>query len=176
MLPGFDEDTGAVETVEPVGLAGKASVVSGGTPLVDLMRKGGPVAIGGLLLAVVAVLSVAWWPRSPTVPDESPVAPPQSRPPVSSGEDSLGLSFPELTERWNEVAAPPAITKGIPRTPETGRFDAFTYRFNESSLLAGAYDDRSEDLYALLADSYYGEPGELTGNERTIVSGLTRSR
>lgn len=158
-LPGFDEDTGAVEEFDSngLGLGGKASVVSGAPALVDLIRKGGVWVVLGLGFALVAMLVVSWWPRSATVSNAGTLAPLPTQPGPSSAEDSLGIKLSELSGRWNEAAVPPSINKGIPRTPEAGRFDAFTYRFNQSSLLAGAYDDRTEDLYALLASSWISD-------------------
>lgn len=154
-LPGLEEESEAGP--ETVGLGGKTSVVASHPALLDLIRKGGmwvTIVLGFGLLVIVAV---AMWPRAPSAPSDTlaPIGTQPNSPSLST--DSLGFRFPDLTARWNEVDAPPSITKGIPRTPEIGAYDGFTYRFNQSSLLAGVYDDRTEEVYALLASSWISD-------------------
>ncbi len=142
---------------EAPGLGGKVTAVTGHSDLIDLIRHGGVWVAVVLVVAVLVILSFNLWPRS-TSPSIDVTVPVVTVPTTSAAaDDSLGIRLPGLAERWNEVTSPPAITKGIPRTPETGRFDAFTYRFNDSSLVAGAYDDRTEDIYALLVRSWLSD-------------------
>ncbi len=136
-----------------LGLGGKTAMDD---TLVQLIRRGGFWVVVGVGFLLVTLAVVAWWPSSGS-PTANTVAPLPTQPPPQAADDSLGITLPELTARWNEASVPPLITKGVPRTPETGRFDAFSYRFNESSLLAGAYDDRTDDLYALLASSWISD-------------------
>lgn len=134
--------------------------LGGRTPLddtlVQLFKRAGGLGflVLGFLLVIIAI--VAWWPTNQVSAPVGTVAP-LSTQPAAAASDSLGISLPDLTARWNEASVPPTITKGIARTPETGRFDAFSYRFNDSSLVAGAYDDRTDDIYALLASSWISD-------------------
>jgi hypothetical protein len=73
--------------------------------------------------------------------------------PSSTGEppaDSLGVRFEDLTDRWNAFDASPLIVKGISITPESGPLDSFVYRFDNNSVLAGAYNPDDGYLYALM--------------------------
>ncbi|MCO6502354.1 MAG: hypothetical protein J5I28_04655 [Acidimicrobiales bacterium] len=156
----FEHEVEAPESLdvgEAPGLGGKVTAAAGHADLIDLIRHGGIWVVIALVAAVLVILTINLWPRSNSNFAEAP-APVGTVPttPAAAG-DSLGIRLPDLTERWNEVTSPPAITKGIPRTPETGRFDAFTYRFNDSSVVAGAYDDRTEDIYALLVRSWLSD-------------------
>jgi len=151
----------------PLGRAGRAATATGQGALAGLTGAGGMILadVAGVVVLVLALVAV--------IPDrtQAPAVPVGGAPPASSptvppsADDSLGLKLAGLTAAWNEVSSPPSITKGIPRTPETGRFDGFTFRFNESSLLAGAYDDRTEDLYALLVRSWLSDENA----ERLII-------
>jgi len=67
--------------------------------------------------------------------------------------ESLGLSMDELTKRWNQVEHPPRILGGIATSPEPGPLDGFLHRFNDSALLAGAYDPSNGYVYALMVTS-----------------------
>lgn len=136
-----------------LGLGGRAPMDD---TLAQLIKRGGVWGFVGLGFLLVIIGVVAWWPTSPAQPVGT-LAPLPTQPPAGASSDSLGISLSELAARWNEAAVPPTITKGIPRVPESGPFDAFSYRFNESSLVAGAYDDRTEDVYALLVSSWISD-------------------
>lgn len=137
-----------------LGLGGRAPMDD---TLVQVFKKAGIWGFVGLGFLLVIIAIVAWWPTSSGSSPTGTLAPLPSQPATGSATDSLGIPVSDLTARWNEAATPPAITKGIPRTPETGRFDAFSYRFNESSLVAGAYDDVTDDVYAILVSSWISD-------------------
>lgn len=65
-------------------------------------------------------------------------------------DESLGVRFAELPDRWNALDKPPYLLKGISTTPEPGPFDSFTYRFDGGSVLAGAYNPSDDFVYALM--------------------------
>ena len=136
-----------------LGLGGRAPMDD---TLVQLFRRAGVWGVLGLGFLLVIIAIVAWWPANQGPPPVGTLAPLPTQP-AAAASDSLGISLPDLTSRWNEASVPPTISKGIPRTPETGRFDAFSYRFNDSSLVAGAYDDRTDDIYALLVSSWISD-------------------
>ncbi|HEX6947394.1 MAG TPA: hypothetical protein VF246_08590 [Acidimicrobiia bacterium] len=140
-----------------LGLGGKAAAATGHVDLIHQLRGGGIWVLAVLGFVVAVILVVNSWPRAEETPVAGTAAPAPVQTAPDAASDSLGIELPQLADRWNEVTSPPAITKGIPRTPETGRFDAFTYRFGESSLIAGAYDDRTEDLYGLLVQSWLSD-------------------
>ncbi|MGB7860652.1 MAG: hypothetical protein WBM90_09160 [Acidimicrobiia bacterium] len=74
-------------------------------------------------------------------------------------EGSLGVFVEDLTDAWNTVADPPAITKGLTRYAESGQYDSFLYRFGEWGRLAGAYDPADDAVYALLATAQMNNAG-----------------
>lgn len=76
-----------------------------------------------------------------------------SRKPVSTQApppESLRVDLASVAEKWNEVDEPPSISGGITTAPEPGPLDSLLYRFNDSALIAGAYDPKDGYLYALL--------------------------
>jgi hypothetical protein len=73
--------------------------------------------------------------------------------PAPPPEDSLDVALSGLAEGWNTVSDPPAISGGITTAPEPGPLDSFIYRFNDSVLLAGAYDPVAGYVYAILVRS-----------------------
>jgi hypothetical protein len=73
--------------------------------------------------------------------------------PAEAPAESLGLVLDELTEGWNQVEDPPRISGGITTSPEPGPLDSFLHRFNESALLAGAYDPATGYVHALMVSS-----------------------
>jgi hypothetical protein len=112
------------------------------------------VAVFGALIALVI-----FWPESePRVVVDHTL-------PASAPEDvaatlapgSLAVTLPQVTERWNEVDLPSRIDGGLIIHPESGRLDSFTFHFNESSLIAGAYDPENEYVYALMASSWLSD-------------------
>lgn len=64
--------------------------------------------------------------------------------------DSLGIDFSDLPDMWNGVDQPPLVEGGIARSLESGPFDSFLYRFDDSAVLAGAYDPGDDAIYALM--------------------------
>jgi hypothetical protein len=108
-------------------LALSALALGLGFTLVNLLNMGGSTP------AAASPGSVA----QPSTPGEPPA-------------DSLGVRFEELTDRWNDFEAPPLIVKGISISPESGPLDSFIYRFDNNSVLAGAYNPDDGYLYALM--------------------------
>ena len=82
------------------------------------------------------------------VPIAASAAGPESLAEVPDG--SLGVRFSELADRWNALDKPPYLLKGMSTTPEPGQFDSFSYRFDEGSVLAGAYSPTDDFVYALM--------------------------
>ncbi|MGA7098321.1 MAG: hypothetical protein WB245_12225 [Acidimicrobiia bacterium] len=72
--------------------------------------------------------------------------------------DSLGVSFRDLTDRWNALDAPPMILTGISITPESGPLDSFVHRFDNNALVAGAYNPDDGYVYALMVRANLGHP------------------
>lgn len=71
---------------------------------------------------------------------------------------SLGLLLGDLADGWNAVPDPPSINGGVMTSPEPGRFDSFLYRFDTSSILAGAHDPMDGSVYALMIQSSLHNP------------------
>ncbi|MFZ0626569.1 MAG: hypothetical protein WAN34_08740 [Acidimicrobiia bacterium] len=72
--------------------------------------------------------------------------------------DSLGVSFRDLTDRWNALDAPPMILTGVSITPESGPLDSFVHRFDNNALVAGAYNPDDGYVYALMVRANLGHP------------------
>ena len=159
-LPGFESDAGAAPGDNArFGLSGRWSMVTlKPADLAVMKRAGGWLVLAiGLGLAVITLISL--WPS--TVPEASVE---HTLPPAAEAEiaasiapGSLGVKLAYVAERWNEVALPPPITGGFIRNPESGQFDSFTYRFNQSSLLAGAYDPANDYVYAVMTSSWLSD-------------------
>ena len=69
---------------------------------------------------------------------------------------SLGVSLEDLPERWNALDQPPYLLAGITTTPEPGPLDSFVYRFDGGAVLAGAYNQSDDFIYALMARAGMG--------------------
>jgi len=74
----------------------------------------------------------------------------QSTTPAPPPAGSLRLTLGALSAGWNAVDHPPSISGGITTSPEPGQLDSFLYRFNDSAMLAGAYDPANGHVYALM--------------------------
>lgn len=74
----------------------------------------------------------------------------QATTPAPPPADSLGLTLDALSAGWNAVEDPPSVSGGITTSPEPGPLDSFLYRFNDSAMLAGAYDPANGHVYALM--------------------------
>lgn len=113
-------------------------------------------------IAVVASITViVLFGSTDSQPEEaSPPQPSEAEadvmPPV---EGSLGIYLDQLTELWNTVDGPTRITKGLTLQNESGEYDAFIYRFDDSQRVAGAYDPDSQAVYALLITGQLSNPG-----------------
>jgi hypothetical protein len=145
-----------VRPADQVGLGSKTAPVSTEPGLTGLMGKKLALVVSAVGFVVVGLVAYSVWPRTTSVPSSGTIAPLPTQP-TTLADDSLGLTVSQLRDRWNEVDSPPSMSRGIPRTPEVGRFDGFSYRFNQSSVLAGVYDDRSEALYALLVSTWISD-------------------
>jgi hypothetical protein len=156
-LPGFESDAGvAPSDGGRFGLSGRWSTTHLGSSEVDIIKRGS----GWMALAVALVIGVVLLVAA--LPDSAPAPSPEhTLPPSEVAEmlapDSLGIKSTDLAAIWNEVDAPPRITGGLIRSPEIGKFDSFSYRFNETSLFAGAYDPTDDYVYALMASSWIGD-------------------
>lgn len=159
-LPGLEADAEPpVDPADSLGLSGRWSVTSGEFTVIDLIKVGGKwLALFGVVV-VTMITVVLFWPTSTPVVQVDRTLPPGAHDDleVVVAPDSLGVKLGDLTQTWNEVEAPPRISGGLIRSPETGRFDSFTYRFNTSSLIAGAYDKSNEYLYALMVSTWISD-------------------
>jgi hypothetical protein len=159
-LPGFESETGAAPgDTGRFGLSGRWSTVTMEPSDVELIKRGWVwLALGGgVILALVVI--VALWPDSePRVVTENtiPVAAPADLA-AAIAPGSLAVKISQVIDSWNEVDLPPRISRGFILHPEVGQFDSFTYRFNDSSLLAGAYDPDTEYVYAFMASSWLSD-------------------
>lgn len=99
-----------------------------------------------VIMAIGLVMSLGGSPE-PVQAAPGTLPPQDPHPPVAG---SLGIYMDQITDAWNEVAAPPRIVKGLTRHNETGEYDTFIYRFGAWGRVAGAYDPADEVLYALL--------------------------
>ncbi len=88
----------------------------------------------------------------------TPVAEPAPDPVTGLPEDSLGVEFSEMATLWNGLEQPPIVDGGIARSPETGPFDSFSHKFDESSVLAGAYDPADDAVYAVMVRTSLTDP------------------
>jgi hypothetical protein len=113
------------------------------------------MALAAALIVGVMAL-IAAWPDDTSAPSPVRTLPPSELAEVTA-PDSLGLKSADLPARWNEVDAPPPITGGLIRSLEIGKFDSFSYRFSDTSLLAGAYDPADDYVYALMASAWIGD-------------------
>ncbi len=161
-LPGFEtatEDEPPADPTGSLGLSGRLSVVAGKPLIVDLIRKGWRWALVGAVLMTLFLALLNIWPRSPHQIQVDHTLPPGAHDDlmVVEAPDSLGVRVGDLAQRWNEVEVPPRISRGLIRSPETGRFDGFSYRFSNSSMLAGAYDKSNDFLYALMASTWLSD-------------------
>lgn len=117
----------AVDYPRVVGIAAGAAIVM---ILVLIYVGGGDRSPAG---AVGVVPTTPGGPQTPALPD-----------------DSLGIDFSDLPRLWNELDQPPRVEGGIARSLENGPFDSFLYRFDDSAVLAGAYDPEDDAVYALM--------------------------
>ena len=159
-LPGFESETGAAPgDTSRFGLSGRWSTVTMQQSDVDVIKRGWVWLAAGAGLSLALVALIALWPESePRVIVEHTL-------PASAQDDiaaviapgSLAVKITQVSERWNEVDLPPQISSGFILHPEVGQFDSFTYRFNDSSLMAGAYDPSDEYVYAFMASSWLSD-------------------
>jgi hypothetical protein len=157
-LPGFESETGAAPgDTGRFGLSGRWSTVALEPSDVEVIKRGWVwLALGAGVIVAMAVV-VALWPDSdPLVAVEQTLAP-SAQPNIAAAPGSLAVRFSQVIDSWNEVDLPPRITRGFILHPEVGQFDSFTYRFNDSSLLAGAYDPDTEYVYAFMASSWLSD-------------------
>jgi hypothetical protein len=159
-LPGLENDAGtAPGDTGPFGLSGRWSMVTlEPSDLAVMKRAGGWLVLAiGLGLAAITLISV--WPSTGPEASAEHTLPPAAEAEIAASiaPGSLGVKLADVAERWNEVALPPRITGGFLRNPESGQFDSFTYRFNQSSLLAGAYDPINDYVYAVMASSWLSD-------------------
>ncbi len=122
--------------------------------LATMVRGGRWVATVGAAMGVVfglislfpgpATLADAGGPLPASSPSNAEVEP-------DAPERSLGVGFAGLAEGWNALEQPPFIIRGFIKTPEPGPLDSFLYKFDDSALLAGAYNPSDDYVYALLA-------------------------
>jgi len=103
-------------------------------------------------VAIVLMLALVYMSGTSGNPETNAVAPttPDGPQAPSLPEDSLGIYFPDLPRLWNELDQSPWVEGGIARSLETGPFDSFLYRFDDSAVLAGAYDPADDAVYALM--------------------------
>jgi hypothetical protein len=106
--------------------------------------------VGAVLVLVVAVFIAT---RSDAAGTVTAVSSDRTRVAAEAPGESLGIALVELTEGWNQVEDPPHISGGITTSPEPGPLDSFLHRFNESALLAGAYDPANGYVHALMVSS-----------------------
>jgi hypothetical protein len=67
-------------------------------------------------------------------------------------EGSLGVRLASLATEWNALGQPPFIESLI-KSPESGPLDGFYYRFDDSALVAGAYNPSNDYVYGLVAQA-----------------------
>lgn len=159
-LPGLETDTESpVDPADSFGLSGRWAVVSGEPTVIDLIKRGGKwAALAGVVVASMITVAVFWPTSTPKVQVDNTLPPgAQDNLIATVAADSLQVELGDLTERWNEVEVPPRINSGLIRSPEAGQFDSFTYRFNTSSLIAGAYDKSNEFVYALMVSTWLSD-------------------
>lgn len=82
---------------------------------------------------------------SPRTQATTPATPPPG--------ESLGFTLDQLGEGWNQVDHPPLVSGGITTSPEPGPLDSFLHRFNDSALLAGAYDPSNGHVSAVMVSA-----------------------
>ncbi|MCI0543272.1 MAG: hypothetical protein L0Z49_02360 [Actinobacteria bacterium] len=158
-LPGFEAETGAAPgDTGQLGLSGRWSTTTaaGHTALL----KNTALWLGVAAVVVVGLIAlVSLWPeQAPRVAVDQTI-PPSAQEDIAAvvAPGSLAVELGQVAERWNEVDLTPKIVKGFILHPEVGQFDSFTYRFNESSLLAGAYDPENDYVYAFMASSWLSD-------------------
>ena len=114
-------------------------------------REGRWMAWTGIGLGIAfALINLTAGSPPPVVPASANPAPINTTPPADPG-DSLGVRFETLRADWNSTELPPFIDSEIRPSPESGELDAFLHRFDNSAVLAGAYDPDNGYVYALLA-------------------------
>jgi hypothetical protein len=115
---------------------------------------------GGLFVAALIVIGLMLSAGGRSEPEQVVVVTAAPQEPNQPIPGSLGIYMSQIPDLWNEVSAPPRITKGLIRNSEIGEYDTFLYRFGETERLAGAFDPDTEAVYALMATG-------LVGNEAT---------
>lgn len=106
--------------------------------------------VGAVLVLVVGGVIATRSDATGTIPA---VPRSQTTIPATPPDESLGVSLEDLAEGWNAVEHPPRISGGIVTSPEPGPLDSFLHRFNDSALLAGAYDPGTGYVSGLMVSS-----------------------
>lgn len=114
-----------------------------------------PITYRAALAVAVLVLLIGGFiaSRSDATGTVMAVSDPEVSAPAAPAQGSLGFLLDDLTSGWNAVEHPPLITTGILTSPEPGELDSFHHRFDESAMLAGAYDPADGSVYALMVRS-----------------------
>lgn len=127
------------------------------TTLLDGWRKITIVSVG--VLAALTLIGVVTSSGLSSHTDQTVALTLPSRDPYPPIPGSLGVYMGQITEAWNTVDGPPAISRGLTRHNEIGEYDSFIYRFGDWGRLAGAYDPGNEALYALVATGQFSGAG-----------------
>jgi hypothetical protein len=106
--------------------------------------------VGAVLVLVVGGVIATRTDATGTIPA---VPRSQTTIPAAPPDESLGVGLEDLAEGWNAVEDPPRISGGIVTSPEPGPLDSFLHRFNDSALLAGAYDPGNGYISGLMVSS-----------------------
>lgn len=106
-------------------------------------------AAAALLVLFIALFLLGGEPPTPVAAAPDTPTPDSGEPPA----DSLGIRLEDLGDAWNALDLPPVIRTGFSVTPEAGPLDAFLYRFDEASVIAGAYHPDDGYVRALMVRS-----------------------
>jgi hypothetical protein len=145
--PGSSEDQTEVE-VPPDGKVGQRAgwlAIILGIPATYRIA----MVVAVLVLVVGGVIAT----RSDATGTIPAISRSQTTIPVTPPDESLGVSLEDLAEAWNAVEHPPRISGGIVTSPEPGPLDSFLHRFNDSALLAGAYDPSNGYVSGLMVSA-----------------------
>ncbi len=146
---------GAAPTEEPVGEEAIPAEESGSEAGWLSSLRQIPTTYRAALAGAVLVLVVGGFiaSRSDATGTVMAVSHPAASAPAAPAQGSLGFLLDDLTPGWNAVEHPPLITTGILTSPEPGELDSFLHRFDESAMVAGAYDPVDGSVYALMVRS-----------------------